>query len=425
MPMTDRIARLVAWWRRIERDRRIILLVVAGLLVLLLILLVRGCETKKKVPPAPPCAGDACEEKAAPVGGRVETAVYPIVDGCWTFDFGPATSVRLHRDPRTGEIDARIYYAPASFPENVEWHDDPHAPDDWRELRFDAVWQPPVLTLVHPIETVEEWALFNEGRYPQGMEQVLEYRGDEAVHTVGSMAARVVEEGTALRYRITFREARPDDEEAGPVFVSHDPGLPGRRVAEVVMWPSTRVFHFDPEKGWRTVELPNVDAEHVFDEPAASGEVATGGYLRPILDGRAVAFETLRVTSTDASDEKDDRTIRRGAPIMMEAKAASHCPYAQETARFEIEPANFSAFGPDDEWRRFFVELVETAPGSGVFRTPEPVRIDVPVYAPFAGRDAQGRPREPLALRLKPAGAGSEFSGRRARTFTLRYETGS
>ncbi len=414
MPKADIIARLLGWWQRIENRRRIIVFLIVLLLIFLLLLLaLRGCQTKKATPPT--CAQGDCATRGEPVGGTVEMATYSLIDGCWTFDFGPAASIRLHRDPRSGRIDARIFHAPADFSSNVEWRDDPFATDGWRETRFKAIWQPPVLTLIHPIESLEEWAFFNLDRYPQGLDQVLEYHGDTAVRTVRSMASQVIEEGTALRYRIRWRRARPAAGESGPVIVSHDPEMPGRWVAEVIVWPSTRVFDLGPE-GWRTVELPEVDAEQVFDDPAASGQVMTDGYMRPILDGRAVAFRTLRVVGDNP------REIHRASPVMIEAHAASQCPYAQETARFKIEPVNFDPFGEGDEWRSFFLELVETAPDSGIFRTATPVRIDIPVHQPFAGRDDAGRPREALVIRLTPEGAGSEFPATRIHRFDLHYE---
>lgn len=162
-------------------------------------------------------------------------AVDPLIDGCRTFDFPPSTIVGLHQDRRPGRIDARIFYAPEDFSSNVEWRNEPFATDDWREVRFKAVWKPLVHTLIHPIERVEEWAVFNIDRYPEGLDQVLEYHGDEAVRTAGWMAARVVEKGSALRYRIPWRRAKGKNHETGPFIVSRprNAGRMGRRGGHV------------------------------------------------------------------------------------------------------------------------------------------------------------------------------------------------
>jgi len=400
------IQRLVSGLRAMARgDRRLRLLLIVLLVLLIVVVLLAFCSRRE----APVVPSPSSERPQAPVSSRtVQPAHYPVYAGCWTMDFAPIVSIRLHADPQNGRPVAEVAYAPEADTDNLEWRRDPLSFAGLEKKDFAVEWRPPILTLTHPIETVEEWAWFNADRFPDGLAQVLTYEGDRATLTVGDMAARLVEAGTAVRYRITFRKAEGQDEYGA--FAPHDPDYPPLVVARVVYWSSTRVFTLGAE-GFETALLPNVDGEEVFAEPAASGWVAVDGQMRPILDGRVVGFR--HISLQDANGGLLD-TLPRGEPVTLVAEAASHCPYAQETARLEVLADNFSAFDDDHPWERRFVELMESDSMNGVFITRRPFVLDWPVIALFEGEE------RPL-LRLVPEGLGSRVSKRAGRVFRIPY----
>lgn len=381
---------------------RILLLLLA---VLLIVILALGLCSRQK-PEIPPSSDEASHPPAAPV--TVHPARYPVYQGCWTMDLYPIVSIRLHQDPQSGEPVAQVAFAPKEETANIEWRADPLSFAGLEEKGFAVDWDPPVLTLTHPIETVAEWAWFNADRFPEGLEQVLTYVGDRATLRIGDMAARLVEAGTAVRYRIRFRRAQGPDEDG--VFVSHDPAYPFPMVAEVVYWSSTRVFTLG-EEGFEISLLPNVDGDAVFANPAASGWVTADARMLPILQGRAINFRSISLR--DAAGRPLD-SLPRGAPVFLVAEAASHCPYAAETARLQMLADNFSPFDDAHPWENRFIDLIETGPASGIFVTPEPFVLDWPVLVLFEGEE---RPY----LRLVPEGLGSSVPEEAGRVFRLSY----
>ncbi len=402
------IAHVIARLRAMVRaDARLRILLI--LLAVLLIVLLALALCSRQEPQVSPPSGEAPHAPAAPV--TAHPARYPVYQGCWTMDFHPIVSIRLHRDPQSGRPVAEVAYAPKEETANIEWRSDPLSFAGLEKKDFAAEWNPPVLTLTHPIETVEEWAWFNADRFPEGLAQVLTYEGDRATLTVGDMAARLVEAGTDVRYRITFRKARGADEDG--VFLSHDPAFPAPTVAEVVYWPSTRGFVL-AEDGFKIIFMPDVDRDMISDEAATSGWISPGGRMLPILQGRAISFSRLVVR--DGGGRALD-ALPRAAPVTLVAQAASHCPYARETARLEVLADNFSPFDDAHPWESRFVELVETAPDSGIFVTPQPFVLDWPVLTLFEGAQA------PM-LRFVPEGLGSSVPEEAARVFRLSYADG-
>ena len=389
----------------VRNDRRLRILLIGLLLLLILLLALAFCSRREAPPPPPPSGRSPLPASSV----TVRPARYPVYQGCWTMDFAPVVSIRLHGDPESGRPVAEVAYAPREDITNIEWRADPLSFKGLEEKRFSASWDPPVLTLTHPIETVAEWAWFNADRFPDGgLEQVLVYEGDRATLTVGDMARRLVEAGTAVRYRITFRKAERADEQGA--FAPHDPDYPPLVVAQAVYWSSTRVFTLGAE-GFETSLLPNVDGDEVFANPAADGWVTVDGRMRPILDGRAISFR--RISLQDAGGQPLD-ALPQGAPVTLVAEAASHCPYAQETARLEVLADNFSPFDDDHPWEQRFVEFVESAPASGLFVTRRPFVLDWPVIVLFEGED------RPL-LRLVPEGLGSSVPRQAGRVFRIPY----
>ncbi len=401
------VQRLVSGLRAILRgDRRLRILLIVFLVLLILLVFLAFCSRRETpVVPAP-----SSQRSPVPVSSlTARPARYPVYQGCWTMDFAPILSIRLHSDPESGLPVAEVAYAPKEETANIEWRRDPLSFAGLNKKDFVVEWTPPVLTLTHPIETVEEWAWFNADRFPYGgLEQALTYEGDKATLTVGDMAGRLVEAGTAVRYRVTFRKAKGEDEDG--VFASHDPAYPSLVVADVVYWSSTRVFTLGPD-GFETSLLPNVDGDKVFADPAASGWVATDGRMRPILDGRAINFR--RISLQDANGQPL-KALPRGEPVTLVAEAASHCPYAQETARLEVLSDNFSAFDDDHPWEQRFVEFTESDPMSGLFVTQRAFVLDWPVVALFEEKES---PR----LRLVPEGLGSSVPEQAGRVFRIPY----
>ncbi len=399
--ITHLLARLRAVIRADARLRILFIL----LILLLTALLVLAFCSRQEPPKPPPLSAGSQAPAAVPA---VSPAHYAVYQGCWTMDFYPIVSIRLHRDPQSGKPIAEVAYTPKENTANIEWRTDPLSFAGLEKKDFAAQWDPPVLTLTHPIETVEEWGWFNAGRFPEGLAQVLTYEGDRATLTVGDMAARLVEAGTAVRYRITFRKARGADEDG--VFLSHDPAFPSLTVAEVVYWSSTRGFLL-AEDGFKTIFLPNVDRDMISDEAATSGWISSGGRMLPILQARAVNFR--RLVMRDGSGRALD-TLPRAVPVTLVAEAASHCPYAQERARLQVLADNFSPFDDDHPWENRFVDLVETGPASGIFVTEQPFVLDWPVLTLFEGE------KRPL-LRFVPEGLGSRVPRQAGRVFRMPY----
>ncbi len=386
------------------RRLRILLIM---LLVLLVLLVVLAFCSRREVPVAP---SSSSERSHAPSSPRtVRPAQYPVYQGCWTMDFAPIVSIRLYRDPESGLPVADVAYGAKEDTTNIEWRRDPLSFAGLEKKDFVVEWAPPVLTLTHSITSVEEWAWFNAKHFPYGgLDQVLTYEGDKATLTVGDMAGRLVEEGTAVRYRVTFRKAEGEDEYGA--FAAYDPGYPPLVVASVVYWPSTRVFTLGAQE-FETRVLANVDGDEAFADPAASGWVVTDGRMRPILDGRAVNFRRISLQDANGQPLED---LPRGEPVTLVAEAASHCPYAQETARLEVIAENFSAFDDDHPWEQRFVEFTESDPTSGLFVTQRAVVLDWPVIVLFEG---ESRPM----LRLVPEGLGSGIAEQAGRVFRVPY----
>ncbi len=405
------VQRLVSNLRAMVRNESRMRILLIGLALLLILLLAVAFCSRRETPPLSSQAPSSEDSRVPGVSMTVHSAHYPVYQGCWTMDFAPLVSIRLHRDPQSGQPVAEVAYAPKEDTANIEWHPHPLSFAGFERKDFAAEWDPPVLTLTHPIATVEEWAWFNADRFPEGgLAQVLTYEGDRATLTVGDMAARLVKAGTAVRYRITFHKVEGHDEYGA--FVSHDPAYSPLVVTKVVYWPSTRIFTLGAD-GFEVSLLPNVDGDTIFREPAPSGWVLAGGRMRPILEGHTINFRRLVVRDGNG---RPLEAVPRAVPVTVVAEAASHCPYAQETARLKVLADNFSPFDETHPWEEQFIDLVETAPTSGIFVTQRPFALDWPVTVLFEGEE---RPR----LRLVPEGLGSRVPKEAGRVFRIPYAT--